>query len=175
MHLDIKLENILISASGKYKIGDLGLSRLISKLHSDFPEGDCRYIAMELLNKDDTAPLPDMKKADNFSLGILAFELVERRRVLPNGPEWHALREGRISFTCPDSVSPEMQKLVRWMLSEKPEDRPSTSDLLTSYLMSDKDKEIKMLRQVTKSLLKKYLADFLASKTANKDFPNDTN
>jgi antitoxin component HigA of HigAB toxin-antitoxin module len=67
---------------------------------------------MELFNNDPEAPLPDLKKADIFSLGILAFELVERRRVLPNGPEWHALREGRFSFANPNSVSPEMQRLV---------------------------------------------------------------
>jgi hypothetical protein len=61
------------------------------------------------------------------------------------------------------------------MLSEKPEGRPSTSDLLNSYLMSDKDKELKMLRKVTKSFLRKYLLDFSASKIADKDLINNTN
>ena len=40
VHLDLKLENILISNTGKYKLGDLGFSRLMNKLHTDVPEGD---------------------------------------------------------------------------------------------------------------------------------------
>jgi wee1-like protein kinase len=40
VHLDLKLENIMISTSNKYKLGDLGLSRLMSKLTRNIPEGD---------------------------------------------------------------------------------------------------------------------------------------
>ena len=38
--------------SGKYKIGDMGMCRLITKITSDVPEGDSRYLALELLNND---------------------------------------------------------------------------------------------------------------------------
>ena len=154
VHLDLKLENILISASGKYKLGDLGFSRLINKLSHNVPEGDTRYLAQELLNDNPDAPLPDLRKADIFSLGILTYELVERRRVLSKGPEWHDLREGRINFTHPESISEELQEMIRLMLSPNPENRPTTSNLLKTYLLSDEEKELKLSRNIIKYLMR---------------------
>ena len=52
VHLDIKPENILQSASGTFKLGDLGMARLIKQLKqpgTEIPEGDARYLAKELL------------------------------------------------------------------------------------------------------------------------------
>ena len=51
VHLDIKPENILKGASGRYKIGDLGLARLQTML-SEVSEGDSRYLAKEILSDD---------------------------------------------------------------------------------------------------------------------------
>jgi serine/threonine protein kinase len=152
VHLDLKMENIMMSASGKYKLGDLGLSRLMNKLSHNIPEGDCRYIAQELFNDDQNAPVPDLRKADVFSLGILAYELVERRRVLTSGQEWHDLREGRVRFSHPDSVSSEIQKMITHMLSPRPEDRPSIAYLLQTYLLSDQEKELKMCKNMIKAI-----------------------
>jgi len=51
VHLDIKPENILQGYSGKFKLGDLGMARLLTQLTDDheIPEGDQRYLAKELL------------------------------------------------------------------------------------------------------------------------------
>jgi len=80
VHLDIKPENILLSFSGKFKIGDLGLARLLSKIteEGDIPEGDCRYLAHELLNDDPAVAIPDLRKADIFALGMMAYEMMEQ-------------------------------------------------------------------------------------------------
>jgi serine/threonine protein kinase len=79
VHLDIKPENILESFSGKFKLGDLGMSRLLSQVveEHDIPEGDARYLAYELLNEDPSASIPDLTKADMFALGITFYELME--------------------------------------------------------------------------------------------------
>jgi len=71
----------------------------MNTIHGEIPEGDSRYLALELLNNDPSAELPDLKKADVFSLGILLFELIEGRRVESNGLEWHNLRRNRVEFT----------------------------------------------------------------------------
>lgn len=142
VHLDLKLENILKGTSGKYKLGDLGLSRLVDKLKNDVPEGDSRYLAQELLNNDPNAPLPDLRKCDVFSLGILTYELMEGRRMPPNGDEWHSLRENRISFTYPTEYSDKLKYMVCSMLNSDPAQRPSIEDLLKTHLKSDEEKEL---------------------------------
>jgi serine/threonine protein kinase len=87
VHLDIKPENIMESFSGKFKIGDLGMARLLTKIveEHDIPEGDCRYLAKELLNEDPNIPIPDLTKADIFSLGMIVYELVEGVELQKNG------------------------------------------------------------------------------------------
>ena len=86
VHLDIKPENILESFSGKFKLGDLGMARLLNKIaeEHDFPEGDCRYLAKELLNDDPALPIPDLTKADIFALGITIYELIEGKELEKN-------------------------------------------------------------------------------------------
>ena len=130
VHLDLKLENILLGSWDKYKIGDLGLSRLIDKLKNDVPEGDSRYLAFELLNNDPNAPLPDLKKCDVFSLGILAYELIQGQRCKPNGEEWENLRKDKIFFKNPDNFSEEIKEMVTSMLRSDPNERPTVNDLL---------------------------------------------
>ena len=105
VHLDIKPENILESFSGKFKLGDLGMARLLNKIieEHDIPEGDCRYLAKELLNDDPSQPIPDLTKADIFSLGITAYELVEEKELDKNGQQWQDLRDGKVVF-CDESV-----------------------------------------------------------------------
>lgn len=97
VHLDIKPENILMGKTGNFKIADLGMARFLSKITNDvnIPEGDCRYLAKELLSRNE---LPDLKKADIFSLGITAFELITLGHLEKNGPEWNALRDGSFRY-----------------------------------------------------------------------------
>lgn len=155
--MDLKLENILISASGKYKLGDLGFSKLMNKLSHDVPEGDARYLALELLNCDPSSPPPDLRKCDIFSLGVLAYELVERRRVQANGAEWHALREGRAQFSHPERHSPRLLRMVGLMLAPDPEQRPTTASLLGTFLLSRQERELRLCKRLIASLAAKLL------------------
>ena len=75
------------SFSGKFKLGDLGMARLLTKIieEHDIPEGDCRYLAKELLNDDPYQPIPDLTKADIFALGMTTYELIEGKELDKNG------------------------------------------------------------------------------------------
>ncbi len=50
VHLDIKPDNILLSHQGQYKLADLGLARITSG-GQDIEEGDCRFLAQEVLTQ----------------------------------------------------------------------------------------------------------------------------
>jgi serine/threonine protein kinase len=73
-HLDISLENILISKSGALKVCDFGVARFsssefISTQNGQFRPGKLMYMSPECSSLNQF----DGKKADVFSLGILLF------------------------------------------------------------------------------------------------------
>lgn len=69
------LENILISKTKKYKLGDMGQSAIAKLSSEEIEEGDARYLAPEILNPNEFPEQRDLKKADVFSLGVTLFEL----------------------------------------------------------------------------------------------------
>jgi len=157
IHLDIKPENVLVSNSKKYKLGDLGLARLVTKLVGDVPEGDSRYLAPEMLNEDPAAVVPDLTKADIFSLGIMTYEFMRNRPLPLNGDEWHDIREGRADLKGLESYSKELIELILLMLQSNPIERPSAEKILNEYLLSPEQIEIKQLK-MENELLKQEIA-----------------
>ncbi|KAF9983665.1 hypothetical protein BGZ65_001554 [Modicella reniformis] len=89
IHLDIKPENVFITAAGSLKIGDFGISITCPVEDKDVVEGDKHYMALELLNGQVG------KYSDIFSLGISMYEMVTNQvGELPGeGRLWHRLRE----------------------------------------------------------------------------------
>ncbi|KAM4525165.1 membrane-associated tyrosine- and threonine-specific cdc2-inhibitory kinase isoform 1-T3 [Odontesthes bonariensis] len=130
VHLDLKPANVLITDSGRLKLGDFGLmlelkqTNAEGKVKEDFQEGDPRYMAPELL-RGEYGPA-----ADVFSLGVSILELACNMEV-PNGGEgWQQLRQGHLPSEITNGLSAELQSVLKMMLAPKPSERPTVSELL---------------------------------------------
>uniref|UniRef100_A0A1A8LL14 non-specific serine/threonine protein kinase n=1 Tax=Nothobranchius pienaari TaxID=704102 RepID=A0A1A8LL14_9TELE len=133
VHLDLKPANVLITDSGRLKLGDFGLlmevkqtitERTEDKVKEDVQEGDPRYMAPELL-RGEYGPA-----ADVFSLGVSILELACNIEV-PNGGEgWQQLRQGHLPSEFTNGLSVELQSVLRMMLTPEPSERPTVFELL---------------------------------------------
>lgn len=131
--MDIKPENILISESGSFKIGDFGsavkLDQNIGKddIENHFnDEGDCRYVALELLRDGQLSP-----KVDMFSFGLTLLEISTKLEIPSHGEPWHILRSGHIPSHFIEMISPPLLEIILQLIDKDPKRRPSARDLLS--------------------------------------------
>lgn len=150
VHLDIKPDNIMLSYNHKFKLADLGLARITTHLGDDITEGDSRYLAPEMLQLMSELSIPDLTKADIFSVASSFLELIRQEPLPCNGPEWHRIRCGDIDF--PAGYSEEIKNTLKLMLASKPEDRPTAEELLNTVFLSENQREIRRLRQEVEDL-----------------------
>lgn len=131
-HLDVKPDNILVSSKaneeGCYKIADLGLAAAaIGSGCDDICEGDCRYLAKEVLRGD----LTDLPRADVFSLGVVCYELATNPKALPcNGDDWQRLRDGRLDVSPLAPLGEHLAPLLARMVAPVPARRPLCQEIL---------------------------------------------
>jgi len=135
VHKDIKPENIYLCTDAqnnkRYKIGDLGLIKGSQKANSDNlfdfdfdnNDGDCRYLAPEVLNA------PSTPSSDIFSLGMSMLHLATG----VDPPKHLYQREKMVSL--PSRFSPEFQQLLQEMMAPNPQDRPTAKELLRLPLL----------------------------------------
>lgn len=99
VHLDLKPDNIYV-LKGVYKLGDFGrATRADGSLSIE--EGDARYMPLEILN-DDYTQLP---KVDMFALGATIYEMARRSPLPSSGPNFQALRQGKLTLLPSCSLS----------------------------------------------------------------------
>jgi serine/threonine protein kinase len=170
VHLDLKPSNLFVRR-GVYKIGDLGhitqqkkhRRGSSSSLNTTPSEGDCCYMAKELLNFDPRNPL-DLRKCDIFSLGASMYEIIRGVRLPERGEEWHSLRAGQLDFkfdttseqmtssssttakattiVCrPVPISFEMESMLRKMMAVDPDARPTARKLLRDPLLQTESEQ----------------------------------
>eukprot|EP00916_Digyalum_oweni_P006141 GHVL01010594.1.p1 GENE.GHVL01010594.1~~GHVL01010594.1.p1 ORF type:complete len:430 (+),score=120.70 GHVL01010594.1:134-1423(+) len=148
IHFDIKPDNIL-ECCNIYKIADFGLAILISDNEYKYEEGDCRYIAPELMKEK---KINDLTKIDIFSLGCILYELLIIQELPKNGIFWHKIRNGNIWLNEKlkyknDIYIEKLKILTTNMLNPNPIYRPTARDIMENDIILPYVTRLDILRQ----------------------------
>jgi len=132
LHMDIKPENIYVTRTGCYKIGDWGLSVAKERWSDEFEEGDSDYLAPEVLHEGKIGPTSDI-----FSFGMSLHRLISGECVhASNLSDPSKKRLGQTLFP----ISADLRKLVLGLIDYNPSSRISLDDVIT--IASQKKKKM---------------------------------
>jgi serine/threonine protein kinase len=129
VHRDVSPQNILVGADGYVKLIDFGVAKARTRLtetRTGSVKGKLKYMAPEQLS-------PGMidRRADTYSLGIVLWELLARRRRF-SGDDIECLDEIRAAVHPPPSryspnVSPALEDALLRTLASDADERPPTA------------------------------------------------
>ena len=156
IHRDIKPDNIMISQFGDYKLGDFGVSKVMSHTTGATMTGTEGYMAPEVLHIEKYG-----KEVDIYSLGIVMYWLLNNRRMpfigadekvtLVNANQAAMRRYHGEKIPAPKNGSNELKKIVLKACEYKPKDR-----YLTAQEMYDALEEIGSGKSYTKNTVSGY-------------------
>lgn len=109
------------------------MTKRIGKDQFDDFEGDCVYLAKEILQSQNMNQITT--KADIFSLGLSLLEIIYKIELPPHGQLWNKLREHDFNMTEFEgnsniNVPQNMQDLIKWMLNPSSGKRPSAEEVI---------------------------------------------
>ncbi|CCH59419.1 hypothetical protein TBLA_0B05930 [Henningerozyma blattae CBS 6284] len=138
IHRDIKIENVLISSNGEYKVCDFGsVSGIIRPPKNteefNFVQQDimknttAQYRCPEMLDLYRGQPINE--KSDIWALGVFLYKICYYTTPFENGGE-RAILHARYQYPQYPMYSSRLKNLIRMMLMEKPEQRPNVCQVL---------------------------------------------
>lgn len=141
IHRDIKIDNIFVSDSGRYKLGDFGVARTIEKTSGGLSKkGTYSYMAPEVYKGEAYG-----HKADIYSLGMVLYKLLNYNRepFLPLPPETIKYTDKNNSlvrrmkgerFDPPANADSSLAQVIMKACAYLPEDRFADSAEMKSEL-----------------------------------------
>ena len=138
IHRDIKIENVLISAKGEFKICDFGSvcsyirpprnpQELAYVQHDVLKNTTAQYRAPEML--DLYRGLPINEKSDIWALGVFLYKLCYYTTPFEKGGE-AAILHSRYQYPAFPIYTDKLKNLIRATLMEDPSKRPNICQLL---------------------------------------------
>lgn len=138
LHRDIKIENVLISKSGVYKVCDFGSvsgvirpprnqQELTYVQHDIMKNTTAQYRSPEMI--DLYRGLPIDEKSDIWALGVFLYKVCYYTTPFEKVGE-SAILHARFQFPSYPIYSDRLKNLIRVMLRENPSDRPNICQVL---------------------------------------------
>jgi len=138
IHRDISPPNILVSWNGEVKLTDFGLAKATTQLESTDPgvvKGKYSYLSPEAARAEDID-----HRADLFSAGILAFEMLTGRRLFRGKNDYQTIALVR-ACEVPSvrsynpAVPPDLEAVLMKALAKDINDRYADADAFGDALM----------------------------------------
>ncbi len=137
VHRDVSPQNVLLSNEGAVKVSDFGLVKAadnVVQTGSGIPIGKMSYMAPEQAQH-----VPVDARADVFSLGIVVWEMLTMRTLMPpNDPARASQMLVACEFKPPSrynpKVPPALDEIVMRCLSRQPEQRTPSAQALSMQL-----------------------------------------
>ncbi|MCW8907233.1 MAG: protein kinase [Sedimenticola sp.] len=156
VHQDLKPDNLMIDHGGLLKIIDFGSARIAgieeirSEIDHDLPQGTLNYTAPEVL-----AGEKGSKKADIFSLGVIAYEMLTGQ--LPYAEHERPLPARRMRYRPARQHAPDLPPWVDAALKKATDPSPlKRYDTLSEFLQDMKRPNRRLIPQHKPPLLQRH-------------------
>ena len=162
IHRDIKAGNILLTSDGRVKLCDFGVS---AQLDDALSKTDTRIGSPYWMAPEVISGTGHNTKADIWSLGITALELIQGRPPLSNLPSLSVLMKipTEPPPRAPKDSSPLFQAFIARILVKDPESRPTAVQLLEDDFIKTTN------RTRAQEIIRNIVSSFVEAKNARGD------